>query len=179
MKTVTAATLILALSLDAACAHDVTSVKAPALDPPATVHVVNQTGQPDFSAWTIIIGADSGKSGVTLGGQIVSSSCLVSAQVPGERLFVEAAVMYHSPLDSLLVLHQVGDSARSPFADSLAKGLLTPAALLSSRPGLITATSAFDPAPPGYAPTDTVHWTWTATDSNPSTVVVDTADHTC
>lgn len=179
MHPLTRPILILALALSAACTHDVTATKPPVLDPPATVHIVNQTGIA-FDAWTIIIGADAIRSGVTVdppGG--TAPRCLASGQVPGERLFVEAAVTRFSPLDSLLTRHVIGDSATMVFADSLAKGLLTPAALLASRPGLITETATFDPAPPGYGPADTVRWTWTATLDSQSTVVVDTSDHVC
>lgn len=170
--------LTFAFAWNAACGHEVTATKPPALDPPATVHVVNHTGVV-FDAWTIVIGADSGRTGVDVIQTVDSTACLSSGQVPGERLFVEAAVARFSSLDSLLFIHLIGDAARSAFADSLARGLLTPGALLASRPGLITETPEFDPAPPGYGPTDTVRWTWTATPDSLSMVVVDSTDHGC
>jgi len=166
----------------AACGKDASGPTA-FVDPPAAVHVINQAGQP-FQAWTIVIGPDAAHSGIANQGDSdpirTTPLCLATAQVHAERQFIEAAVALNSSLDTLL--RSVSNKTPTEFtawADSLARGLLTPAGLLASHPGLIVATAPFDPAPVGFAfPPDTVPWRWTV---NPSTtsIAVDTSDHAC
>jgi len=179
------------LVLLAACSKSVTS-PAPFTDPPAAVHVVNVSGH-IFTAWQIVIGPDANHTGLGPagdsdpdcppgGGRFCSNPmCLQSAQVNSERRFVEAAVVPGSSLDTLL--HSINASGSpervTAWADSLARGLLTPATLLASHPGLIAATQPFDPAPVGFAfPPDTVPWRWTVGVEN-ATIAVDTSDHAC
>jgi len=172
---------LFALLVIAACGKD--PIGPPVfVDPPAAVRVINLSGQA-FSAWTIIVGPDADHSGVAYQGESSPTGaalCLETAQVHAERLFIEAAVVPRSSLDTFL--NAVSSKTQAQFAawaDSLARGLLTPAVLLASHPGLLQRTAPFDPAPVGFAfPPDTVPWRWTVNPSN-TTIVVDTPNPPC
>lgn len=190
MKATHCLAAIVALAL-AACKDAAAPVVK--VDPPAAVHVVNTSGQ-SFNAYTVVAGSDLDHSTVVFvgfsdpacpigGGRFCDNPlCLFSAQVNGERHFIQVAVVPDSPLDSLLSSDHDPLLARDrtpAFYDSLASGTLTPAVVLAGYAGLIIETSPFDPAPPGFAfPPDTVPWRWTV-DSVGTAIAVDTSDHAC
>lgn len=160
---------------------------APPLDPPVAVHVINQRTA-FFNAWTLIIGADSGRTGIAAQGSVYPDTsiqfpgpfCLRSAAVPGQRLLVEIAVVPNSALESALAQISNADAAGSLKRDSLSRGTLLPATLLARASGLITATAPFDPVPAGFTfPPDTVPWTWTVQANGATTIIIDRADRAC
>lgn len=172
---------VVLLVLLAACGKDGTSPPV-FVDPPAAIRVINLSGQ-TFEAWTIIVGPDADHSGLADQGQSSPTApplCLETAQVHSERVFIEAAVIQGSSLDTLLrMVSNKTQAQATAWADSLARGLLTPASLLASHPGLIARTAPFDPAPVGFAfPPDTVPWRWTVNPSSAS-IALDTPNPPC
>lgn len=161
--------VLLAALVLAACGKDSSGPQQPGIDPPATVHVVNQSPVTDWSAYTIILGADAAHSGVALQGSVIpgGTTCLRSGSVTGERQFIQAAVISGSRLDSAI---------QAQHGLPIAGNVQT---FLTAVPGLVSSSAAYDPAPAGWDPNVTVPWVWTVHADSVSTVAVDTSDHAC
>lgn len=163
------------------------------LDPPSLLHVVNRLSNPSptwpwVNIWVVVIGPDLLHSGVNFQSsaypdgdpQFTGPFCFFTAQAPQERLLVYLAVDPNSPLDVRLQRLQEGGAARDAWADSLARGLINVRTYWDEWAGLRAVSPPFDPAPPGFGPTDVVRWQWTLVDPGGLiSVVQDQADPAC